>query len=76
MLHNLVAWLCGEFNPSREWVNTESLYNLDVSTGYLLRHTVWWVASMAVTLTTLEKAANNMYIKIHSCHTAAPFEKA
>lgn len=43
LLHSLIVWLCGELNHSRERVNPESLYNLNVSTNYFVRNTVWWV---------------------------------
>lgn len=70
LLHGLIVWLCGEFSHSRQRVNPDPLYNLDVSTGYFVCHTVWWVVFINGHHSSNSVESRQYYALrfIHSCH--------
>lgn len=66
--HGLIVWLCGKFNHSRERVNPEPLYNLDVSTGYFVCHSLVGGLHQWQSLFQLCRKLPMICMKVRSCH--------
>lgn len=70
----LIVWLYGEVSHSRERVNQEYFYKLEVSTGYFACHSLVGSLPQWQSLFQLCGKLPITCMKVHSCHAEALLE--